>query len=133
MRAFRTNENMFQWFENPANKLRLVRFGMAMQGSAAEEPKDTIFRGVSDIPLQHSRLFQFTTDRSGFKWGELPAGSVIVDVGGGLGASSLSIAKKYPTLKIVNQDRGPVIEQSKSVSGASVRGRNNLISAVALG
>ncbi|KAJ7909834.1 O-methyltransferase [Mycena leptocephala] len=94
MRAFRTNENMFQWFENPANKLRLLRFGMAMQGSAAEEPEDTIFRG--------------------FKWGELPAGSVIVDVGGGLGASSLSIAKEYPTLKIVNQDRGPVIEQSKS-------------------
>ncbi|KAF7352021.1 S-adenosyl-L-methionine-dependent methyltransferase [Mycena venus] len=94
MRAFRTNENMFQWFENPANKARLTRFGIAMQGSAAEEPEDTIFRG--------------------FKWDSLPAGSVIVDVGGGLGASSLSIVKKYPQLKVVNQDRGPVIEQSKA-------------------
>ncbi|KAJ7346168.1 O-methyltransferase [Mycena albidolilacea] len=94
MRAFRTSENMFQWFENPANKARLTRFGIAMQGSAAEEPEDTIFRG--------------------FKWESLPAGSVIVDVGGGLGASSLSIAKRYPALKIVNQDRGPVIEQSKA-------------------
>jgi len=94
MRAFRTDENMFQWFENPKNKSRLTRFGIAMHGSAAEEPEDTIFRG--------------------FKWEELSAGSVIVDVGGGLGASSLSIVKKYPKLKIVNQDRGPVIEQSKA-------------------
>ncbi|KAJ7162731.1 O-methyltransferase [Mycena crocata] len=94
MRAFRTGENMFQWFENPANKHKLTRFGIGMQGSAAEEPEDTIFRG--------------------FKWEELPAGSKIVDVGGGLGASSLLIVKKYPQLRVVNQDRGPVIEQSKA-------------------
>ncbi|KAJ7679368.1 O-methyltransferase [Mycena polygramma] len=95
MRAFRTSENMFQWFENPNNQQRLTRFAIAMQGTAAEEPEDTIFRGVVS------------------KWEELPAGSIIVDVGGGLGASSHSIVKKYPQLKIVNQDRGPVIEQSK--------------------
>ncbi|KAJ7061581.1 O-methyltransferase [Mycena amicta] len=94
MRAFRTSENMFQWFENPDNKHKLQRFGIAMQGSAAEEPEDTIFQG--------------------FKWGDLPADSVIVDVGGGLGASSLRIAKKFPHLKVVNQDRGPVIENAKA-------------------
>ncbi|KAJ7246822.1 O-methyltransferase [Mycena haematopus] len=94
MRAFRTDGNMFQWFENPNNKSRLVRFGIAMKGSAAEEPVDTIFKG--------------------FPWQSLPAGGVIVDVGGGLGATSLSIVKKYPTLKVVNQDRPPVMEQSKA-------------------
>ncbi|KAJ6518001.1 O-methyltransferase-domain-containing protein, partial [Mycena vitilis] len=95
VKAFRTSENMFQWFENPSNKQRLSRFAIAMQGTAAGEPEDTIFRGL--------------------KWEELPAGSIIdiVDVGGGLGTSSLSIVKKYPQFKIVNQDRGPVIEKSK--------------------
>ncbi|KAJ6553095.1 O-methyltransferase [Mycena capillaripes] len=92
MRALRTDEHMFQWFERPENKYKLSRFAMAMQGSAVEEPEDTMFLG--------------------FKWGELPERSVIVDVGGGLGASSLSVAKKYPKLKVINQDRGPVIEQS---------------------
>ncbi|KAJ7175047.1 O-methyltransferase [Mycena crocata] len=94
MRAFRTSENMFQWFENPANKEKLTRFGIAMRGTAAEEPEDTMFNG--------------------FKWEELLAGSKIVDVGGGLGAHSLSIAKKYPQLRVVDQDRGPVIEQAKA-------------------
>ncbi|KAJ6460269.1 hypothetical protein C8R45DRAFT_941827 [Mycena sanguinolenta] len=94
MRAFRTDCNMFQWFEKPENKNRPTRFGIAMKGSAAEEPAETIFRG--------------------FKGQDLPADSIIVNVGGGLGASSLSIVKKYPTLKVVNEDRPPVMEQSKA-------------------
>ncbi|KAJ6474950.1 S-adenosyl-L-methionine-dependent methyltransferase, partial [Mycena sanguinolenta] len=94
MRTFRTDCNMFQWFEKPKNKNRLTRFGIAMKGSAAEEPAETIFRG--------------------FKWQDLPADNIIVDVGGGLGASSLSIVKKYPTLKVVNEDRPPVMEQYKA-------------------
>ncbi|KAJ6472494.1 O-methyltransferase [Mycena sanguinolenta] len=94
MRAFKTDGNMFQWFEDPDNEHRLMRFGLAMKGSAAEEPADTILKG--------------------FPWQSLPAGSVIVDVGGGLGATSLSIVKRYPTLKLVNQDRAPVVEQSKA-------------------
>lgn len=60
MRAFRTSENMFQWFENPANKARLTRFGIAMQGSAAEEPEDTIFRGkLGCVPSSVLALFFF--------------------------------------------------------------------------
>ncbi|KAF7342833.1 S-adenosyl-L-methionine-dependent methyltransferase [Mycena sanguinolenta] len=94
MRAFKTDGNMFQWFENPDNKHRLMRFGIAMKGSAAEEPVGTIFKG--------------------FPWQNLTAGGVIVDVGGGLGATSLSIVKEYPTFKVVNQDRAPVIKQSKA-------------------
>ncbi|KAF7367841.1 S-adenosyl-L-methionine-dependent methyltransferase [Mycena sanguinolenta] len=94
MRAFRIDNNMFQWFEKPENKNRLTRFGVAMKGTATEEPAETIFRG--------------------FKWQDLPAGSIVVDVGGGLGASSLSIARRYPNLKVVNEDRPPVMEQSKA-------------------
>ncbi|KAJ7121939.1 O-methyltransferase [Mycena filopes] len=94
MRAFHTDEDMYQWLENPNNELKFQRFGIAMQGTNAEEPEDTIFRG--------------------FPWDELALGSVVVDVGGGLGASTLFIAKRFPEMKIVNQDRGPVIEQSKA-------------------
>ncbi|KAJ7885501.1 hypothetical protein B0H14DRAFT_3128139 [Mycena olivaceomarginata] len=104
MRAFHTSENMFQWFENPANKARLTRFGIAMQGSAAEEPEDTIFKG--------------------FKWESLPAGSVIVDVGGGLGASSLSIARRYPRAE--NRQPGSGAGY-RAVEGARQRRRGFLV------
>ncbi|KAF8189596.1 hypothetical protein K438DRAFT_1936054 [Mycena galopus ATCC 62051] len=48
-RAFRTSENTFQWFENPDNKNRRARFAIAMQGSAAEEPEETIFRDLPSV------------------------------------------------------------------------------------
>ncbi|KAJ3513294.1 hypothetical protein NLJ89_g3022 [Agrocybe chaxingu] len=50
-----------------------------------------------------------------FDWNNLAPGSVIVDVGGGVGAASLPIARKYPELHIVLQDLPPVIEDAKKV------------------
>lgn len=45
----------------------------------------------------------------GFDWGSLKDDSVVVDIGGGIGTLSVALAKKYPHLKLVVQDRGPVI------------------------
>jgi hypothetical protein len=50
-----------------------------------------------------------------FDWDSLAKDSVIVDVGGGVAASSLPLAEVYLDLQIVVQDRPPVIEEGKKV------------------
>ncbi|KAJ7679477.1 O-methyltransferase-domain-containing protein [Mycena polygramma] len=72
------------------------RLAVAMRGTAATEPQDLIFQG--------------------FDWSALPSNGTIVDVGGGIGHLSLTIAQKYPHLRIANQDLAAPIELSKAVS-----------------
>lgn len=51
----------------------------------------------------------------GFKWKELTKNDTIVDVGAGVGAVSLVIAKANPDVNIVIQDLPGVISQAKEV------------------
>ncbi|KAF7359926.1 hypothetical protein MVEN_00718600 [Mycena venus] len=95
--AYRTEEDFFAWLHQAENSYNTPRFGVAMQGTAATEPSDLIFRG--------------------FDWGLLPQNETIVDVGGGIGHVSLTIAKKYPHLRIVMQDLARSIELSKGYWG----------------
>lgn len=44
-----------------------------------------------------------------FDWSALPAGSTVVDVGGGIGTVSMALTKMQPQLKIVVQDRASVV------------------------
>ncbi|KAF8917304.1 O-methyltransferase [Mucidula mucida] len=92
--AFKTDLPLFPFYEAPGNEARLVRFGIGMSGTTRTEPEDGILRG--------------------FKWHELPKDSVLVDVGGGVGSSSLLISKANPHLKIVVQDRHAVIKDSEA-------------------
>lgn len=41
----------------------------------------------------------------GFDWKTLSKESVVVDVGGGNGSQSLTLARKFPDLRIIVQDR----------------------------
>ncbi|KAJ8502698.1 hypothetical protein ONZ45_g11512 [Pleurotus djamor] len=84
---------VWEWFEEPENEAELKKFTMAMATMGKMEPPNAIL--------------------GGFKWGDLPAGATIVDVGGGLGHNTLSIAKEHRHLKCVVQDRAAVIEQAK--------------------
>jgi hypothetical protein len=45
----------------------------------------------------------------GYNWGGLPEGSLVVDVGGGVGSQSLTLAKHHPQLRFVIQDRESVL------------------------
>jgi hypothetical protein len=51
-----------------------------------------------------------------YNWGGLAAGSLVVDVGGGVGTLCLTLAAKFPELKFVVQDQEKVVEQGKEVS-----------------
>ncbi|KAJ3821345.1 O-methyltransferase-domain-containing protein [Lentinula raphanica] len=82
--------SMWSWFEEPSNEMRLRRFGIAMNGVNSLQPPDAILKG--------------------FDWASLPEGSLVVDVGGGIGVSSISIARAFPHLKCIVQDRSKVIE-----------------------
>ncbi|KAE9402942.1 O-methyltransferase [Gymnopus androsaceus JB14] len=84
--GYRKAENsMWTWFEQPSNEMRLRRFGMAMNGVVNLEPPYDIL--------------------TGFDWGILPKGSVIVDVGGGVGSYCIAIARAFAGLKFIVQDR----------------------------
>lgn len=50
-----------------------------------------------------------------FDWTSLPADSVIVDVGGGVGTSSLVLAQNLPNVKIIVQDLPPVVKDGQAV------------------
>ena len=52
----------------------------------------------------------------GFPWQELPSRSVVVDVGGGIGSTSMLLANAFPALRFVIQDRPPVVEMGTTVS-----------------
>ncbi|KAJ7101321.1 O-methyltransferase [Mycena belliarum] len=91
--AFKTEQSWFEFMQRPENTYRRKRFAVAMQGTAATDAPDVVLKG--------------------FDWGQLGSGAVVVDVGGGIGHASLAVARKHPTLRIINQDLGPTIELSK--------------------
>ncbi|KAJ6478630.1 O-methyltransferase [Mycena vitilis] len=79
------SESLFEWMMRPENRARANRFNIAMHG-----------------------------DSQRFDWSQLPSDGVVVDVGSGMGSNALTIAKRYPTLRVVNQDFGPVLEKGKA-------------------
>ena len=50
-----------------------------------------------------------------FDWASLSEGSVVVDVGGGIGTASIPLARDFPHLNVVIQDLPSVIEDAKKV------------------
>ncbi|OSC97043.1 S-adenosyl-L-methionine-dependent methyltransferase [Trametes coccinea BRFM310] len=95
--AFDTQLGFFPWLELPENRSRLERFGHAMTGTRQWETKEGI-------------LF-------GFPWADLQPDSVLIDVGGGIGSTSLTVALAHPHIKVVVEDRPQVVELAPSSWG----------------
>ncbi|KAF5377065.1 hypothetical protein D9757_007694 [Collybiopsis confluens] len=100
--------NMWNWFEEPGHEMRLRRFGIAMNGVNSMQPADAILKGAGMFYFSFP-LFVHSV-AIGFDWGSLPKGSVVVDVGGGIGVSSICIAHAYDHLMLIIQDRPKVLE-----------------------
>lgn len=99
--------------QNLGKSYNVSRFAVAMQGTAATEPADLIFQGMLYFFIPNNTWCD--TECEGFEWSLLPSNGTIVDVdvGGGIGYLSPTIAKRYPHLRAVNQDLGSPIEFRK--------------------
>ncbi|KAJ7473007.1 S-adenosyl-L-methionine-dependent methyltransferase [Mycena galericulata] len=89
--AFKTDLPFFEWLDQPQQARRMARFGIAMDGGAQMVDPGLILRGLN--------------------WQTYPEGSLIVDVGGGIGSRSVPLAKNHPQLRFVIQDRAPVVRE----------------------
>ncbi|KAF8953241.1 O-methyltransferase [Flammula alnicola] len=87
--AYKTDLPVFMWLGEKGNENRLKRFGIAFEGGNKMMPPNAILMG--------------------YDWNSLPQGSIVVDVGGGLGTESMTIAKAHRGLKLIVQDRAPVV------------------------
>ncbi|KAF8177344.1 S-adenosyl-L-methionine-dependent methyltransferase [Mycena galopus ATCC 62051] len=94
-RAMGRAETMWAYLARPEEQFRQHRFNIGMAGAQAFERSDSIVKA--------------------YDWGRLPAQSVVVDVGGGVGTACLALAAKFPELRFVVQDLEPVIEQGKTI------------------
>jgi ubiquinone/menaquinone biosynthesis C-methylase UbiE len=93
--GLKVKKSIWEWYEEPGNEYRLKRFNAAMSGTTKLDPPNAI-----DL---------------GFKWGSLAPGSVIVDVGGGLGHITMKLAQSYPDFNYIVQDRQSILEQGREV------------------
>ncbi|KAI0768816.1 S-adenosyl-L-methionine-dependent methyltransferase [Trametes elegans] len=94
--TFRTNLGYFEWLKLPENKARLVRFGRAMYGARGWEVAENFIHA--------------------YPWKGLPQDAVIIDVGGGIGSTSIVLAEAYPHLRFVVQNREHVVDIAPTVS-----------------
>ncbi|EKM51830.1 uncharacterized protein PHACADRAFT_212446 [Phanerochaete carnosa HHB-10118-sp] len=83
-RAYKTELSSFEWLRQPENAYIHRRFNMAMEGIAK-----------MSVPWEALE---------GFDWRMLPEKSLVVDIGGGVGSQTLTLAKKFPLLNFVIQD-----------------------------
>jgi len=94
-KAFDTDMSVWPWYEKPENSARRRRFGAAMRGVVAMQPANQIFEA--------------------FDWESLPEGAKVVDVGGGVGTSSLALAGKFESMNIVVQDQASVVVETRKL------------------
>lgn len=89
----------WEWLEEHDEKTgkpreQLERFGLAMLG-------------VGDVEVPGIL--------ADYNWAGLGQNALVVDVGGGVGQMSMSLAQAFPNLSFVVQDRPPVVEQGIKV------------------
>ncbi|CAA7266025.1 unnamed protein product [Cyclocybe aegerita] len=88
-------ETVWDFYQRPENLDKYKRFNIGMHGVKALQPSDVCLKA--------------------FDWKSLAKGSVVVDVGGGLGTACLPVAREYPDLQIIVQDLPTVIENAKEL------------------
>ncbi|KAI0798589.1 O-methyltransferase [Irpex lacteus] len=110
--AQKTNLPYWEWLNRPEHSYESKRFATGMHAGNRIGSPGIIVRG--------------------FDWKSLPKGSVVVDVAGGVGTQTATLAKEFDHLKFIVQDRAPVIENDApkfwetEVPGAVSSGRVQL-------
>ncbi|KAK0498702.1 S-adenosyl-L-methionine-dependent methyltransferase [Armillaria luteobubalina] len=85
-KAFKFDDvSFFEWMERPENKDVLSRFSLMMRATTDLLPDAAILNG--------------------FDFGSLPDAALVVDVAGGIGSMTMVLAKTFPKLNFVVEDR----------------------------
>jgi hypothetical protein len=79
-----------------------------MQGDGVSLVKGTMIGFLLGLTDLHAPLE--------FPWKDMVSGSTICDIGSGLGATSLELAKTHSHLKLTLQDQPHVLELARGVS-----------------
>jgi hypothetical protein len=117
-RAFGKGKDIWSWFEEPGNESRLKRFGGVMTSIGSFIPLTHVISGSSS---NAERVFYYKTNASfhspeAYDWKSLEKDDLVVDVGGGVGTVTLLLAKSFPHLRYVVQDRPAVVPDGIKVS-----------------
>ncbi|KAK7014078.1 hypothetical protein VNI00_019427 [Paramarasmius palmivorus] len=111
-KAFNKRQTLWNFYEQPEQKFRQNRFGIGMCGIQALQPPDAVMNGTWSLVLPCNSPADVKA--IAFDWKAVPAGSLVVDVGGGIGSVTHTILKHCPDLKFVVQDLpGPVDDGKK--------------------
>lgn len=62
----------------------------------------------------------------GYDWKSLKKGDLVVDVGGGIGSTAIHLAKAYPDLRFVIQDRASVVPDGIKVCFSTYSGSGRI-------
>ncbi|KAJ7780766.1 O-methyltransferase [Mycena maculata] len=93
-RAFNIDVPMFEWYKRSEQEPRRRRFMVAMQGTSVLQPEADLLKCMD--------------------WNDISPDSLVVEVGGGLGLSCLTVARAFPQMRFEIQDRQEVVSRGKS-------------------
>lgn len=114
-RAYGVDIPMWAWHQLPEQSYSRRRFNVAMQGMTKLQPSDVLTTGTHAFRCGIFIAIQTNVRLVAFDWASLPDGALVVDVGGGIGAPSLPLARAFTGLKVIIQDEAEVTEQGKKV------------------
>jgi hypothetical protein len=116
--AFNTELSMWPWYKQPENKKRWDRYGMAQRGGSQANHPEAILHGEWHI------TYMLGTTKNlllGFDWNKLERGSIVVDVGGGIGTQSMVLAQNFEHLDFIVQDQPETMRDAYEVFISSAR------------
>ena len=109
--AFKTSLTYPEWLSQPENAYRRKRAAIGMHAANKITAHGVILKGEHFNQLFHCLVFNYHLVSAGFDWKALPAGSVVVDVAGGIGTQTKILAKEFGHLKHVVQDLPVVMSE----------------------
>ncbi|EKM56172.1 uncharacterized protein PHACADRAFT_196226 [Phanerochaete carnosa HHB-10118-sp] len=101
-RAKGTKLTIFDWLELPEHALELRKVSIGMRATTSSDSDTVATRG--------------------FEWASLLSGSLVVDIGGGVGSLTMILAKVHKHLRYVVQDRHAVAKEGERLWKATMPG-----------
>ena len=95
-RVFDIDVPLWEWYELSEQSYRRRRFGVAMHGIGSMRTPEVLTNGEF---VSVDKGVRVLTVCKTLEWGSLPEGPKVVDVGGGVGTSSLRIARAFSNVK----------------------------------